>query len=584
MAELIRRDAKARQLWETGSRPGDRSANDLALAGCLRRHGIVDEAIQRTLRVYPLGQIGSGKLAGAEAARRIDRILAELDREPGVEGCPDDPEPPRPLMRPEEPPTAYPVDELGELLGAAARAIHDKVQAPLAICGTSVLAAATLAAQPFADVVLPTGQSRPLSGYYVSVAASGERKTSTDHEALAPIEERERELRAAYEADLAAHEDALAAWKAERTAILADKKLKGRAAKEGALNDLGPAPVAPMIPMLTAPEPTYEGLCRLLATGHPSVGVFSAEGGQFVGGHAMSPENKLKTAAALSDLWDKGMIKRLRAGDGALSLPGRRVSLHLMAQPGVVERLLGDPVLADQGLLSRLLVTAPETMAGKRSWRAPKPESEAALTKYRKVLLAMLRRPLPLAVDKGTGQAKPNELSPRELPLSAAARELWIAWADHCDAAMAPGGDLEMVRAQANKLPEQAARVAGVLALVDDVNCTEIGRVHLERAIELVKHHAAEAARLARAGRVAPDLRLAQRLLDWLINSWREALVSLPDIYQRSLNAIGDKATAARIVGILVDHGWLTKLEGGAEVAGVRRRDVWAIHGKDRAA
>ena len=228
-----------------------------------------------------------------------------------------------------------------------------------------------------------------------------------------------------------------AAWKAERQTILADKKLKGRGNKEDALNDLGPAPVAPLVPMLTAPEPTYEGLCRLLATGHPSVGVFSAEGGQFVGGHAMSADNRLKTAAALSDLWDKGIVKRLRAGDGAMILPGRQVGLHLMAQPAVASLLLCDPMLADQGLLSRLLVTAPDTMAGQRRWREPSPESRPALARYRAQLAATLLRPLPLAIDRHSGQPKPNELDPRELSLSAEARSLWIEWADHCDAAMA---------------------------------------------------------------------------------------------------------------------------------------------------
>jgi hypothetical protein len=332
--------------------------------------------------------------------------------------------------------------------------------------------------------------------------------------------------------------------------------------------------------MLTAPEPTYEGLCRLLLQGHPSVGVFSAEGGQFVGGHAMNPDNRLKTAAALSDLWDRGVIKRLRAGDGALVLPGRRVSLHLMAQPGVAELLLGDPLLAEQGFLSRLLVTAPATMAGRRAWREPQPGSEAALGRYKAHLLELLRREPPLALDPRTGRAKPNELEPCLLPLSPGARALWIRWADHCDAAMAPGGELEPVRALANKLPEQAARVAGVLAVVDAADCAAIGEEHLARGVELVKHHAAEAARLARAGLVDPDLRLARRLPDWLTASWPEPMVSLPDIYQRSLNAIGDKATAARMVSILVDHGWLTKLEGGATVAGVKRRDAWAIHGK----
>ena len=74
-------------------------------------------------------------------------------------------EPPRPLMRELPPADPFPVDALGEVLRAAAHAIHDRVQAPLAICGQSVLAAAALAGQGHADVVLPIGpgQPRPLS-------------------------------------------------------------------------------------------------------------------------------------------------------------------------------------------------------------------------------------------------------------------------------------------------------------------------------------------------------------------------------------------------------------------------------------
>lgn len=55
--------------------------------------------------------------------------------------------------------------------------------------------------------------------------------------------------------------------------------------------------------MLTYPEPTYEGLVRLLREGQPAVGVLASEGGQLMGGYAMNQENRLKTAAALSDLW-----------------------------------------------------------------------------------------------------------------------------------------------------------------------------------------------------------------------------------------------------------------------------------------
>jgi hypothetical protein len=71
------------------------------------------------------------------------------------------PEPPRPLMREVPPADPFPVDALGEALAPAARAIHDRVQAPLAICGQSVLAAATLAVQAHAEwSCQPANQSR----------------------------------------------------------------------------------------------------------------------------------------------------------------------------------------------------------------------------------------------------------------------------------------------------------------------------------------------------------------------------------------------------------------------------------------
>src|SRR6516165_12172870 len=53
------------------------------------------------------------------------------------------PEPPRPLMRELSPADPFPIDALGDVLGAAARGIHD--QAPIAIGAQSVLAAAVLA-------------------------------------------------------------------------------------------------------------------------------------------------------------------------------------------------------------------------------------------------------------------------------------------------------------------------------------------------------------------------------------------------------------------------------------------------------
>jgi hypothetical protein len=192
------------------------------------------------------------------------------------------------------------------------------------------------------------GQSRPLSLFLVSVAASGERKSACDAEAMWPIRRRETALREAHDAEGLHYANDRAAYDRAREAAL--KTSKGdRAAIRAALDALGPAPLPPLIPMLTCPEPTYEGMCRLLAAGQPSIGIFAAEGGQFVGGHGMSDEARLRTAAGLSALWDGEPIRRVHAGDGITILPGRRVSLHLMAQPTVADLWLRDTLLIDQG-------------------------------------------------------------------------------------------------------------------------------------------------------------------------------------------------------------------------------------------
>jgi hypothetical protein len=127
------------------------------------------------------GTIKSGLDAGEREPHEDLRDKDQREREQAY----DPNEPPRPLMREMPPADPFPIEALGPL-AAAAKAIHDRVQAPLAICGQSVLAAATLAVQGHANVELPIGgkRSKPLSSYFVTVAESGERKTEADHHAL----------------------------------------------------------------------------------------------------------------------------------------------------------------------------------------------------------------------------------------------------------------------------------------------------------------------------------------------------------------------------------------------------------------
>jgi hypothetical protein len=222
------------------------------------------------------------------------------------------------------------------------------------LAAQAVLAVASLASQRLADVRLPYGQTRPLSLYFVTVAASGDRKSTADNEALIPARMYEKNLKREYETAHSAWRVRYAAWDAERRKIENDKSLD-RPGREAELTALGNAPIEPIKPLLTAPEPTVEALAKHWPILPGALGLFNSEGGQMTGGHGFGPDHRLKTAAALSTLWDGAGIRRLRAGDGITDLPGRRLALHLMVQPDAAAAFLSEPILRDQGPLVAVL-------------------------------------------------------------------------------------------------------------------------------------------------------------------------------------------------------------------------------------
>ena len=411
--------------------------------------------------------------------------------------------PPLPAAEP------YPVEALGPVLSRATAAISRKVQVPPATAAQSILSVASLAAQAHADVLLPFGQARPLSLYLVTVVESGGRKTSSDNEALWPVRKREKELKEEHEREHQAWAIASSAWAAEKRKIEGDKTMDLKA-RTAALVALGPEPARPLLPLLTVPDPTVEGLAKAWVSAPGSLGLFTAEGGQWIGGHGMSADHRLKTAATFSEIWDGRPIKRVRAADGVTILDGRRLALHIMVQPDAAAQFLADQTLRDQGLLSRVLVAAPDSIAGTRFYREPRPEDEAAIRAFGARILSLLEAPWPAAGEQ------PNELCPRTLPMSAEATALWRAFHDHIEGQCGPGGELASIQDFAAKAPEHAARLAGVLTIVDDVRAAEIGVDAMSSGLTLADWYVVEAVRMQRAARTDPRLLRAQALLEWL--------------------------------------------------------------------
>ena len=270
------------------------------------------------------------------------------------------PEAPQPLLREIPLGAAFPVQALGPLRGAV-EAVQGMTLAPVAIPAASALAVASLAVQGFLDVDTLGGR-RPVSLYFLTIARSGERKSSCDAPLMAALRAFEKDQAQAQREDTASWQNSYALWKGERDRILSEArngKGEKRAAAEADLRALGREPVAPPSTDRTVTEPTYEGLIRKYSEGMPTLGIFSDEGGQFLGGFAMSTDNRQKTLAALNDLWQGNPIRRTRAGEGSFTLFGRRLAIHLMVQPGVASAFMADPMTSDTGFPAGLTPDIP---------------------------------------------------------------------------------------------------------------------------------------------------------------------------------------------------------------------------------
>ncbi len=495
---------------------------------------------------------------------------------------PATPATPEPLLREIEAGEDYPVEALGDVLAPMASAMHDIIKAPAGLCAQSVLGSAALVAQAHADVVMDDFRY-PLSLFLLSIALTGERKTTADNAAMKPINDWQLESKDSHHLEQAQYHAELAAWQAVH-----EGGMKAAAEGEGEeaariLIAAGPEPTPPASPIMLMHEPTYEGIVRHLEVNWPSAGLYSDEGGRFLGGYAMATTNMLHTAAGLSEVWDGKPISRVRAQETKL-LFGRRVSMHLMAQPGVATIMMGSDELADQGLLSRILVTHPGTLIGSRTLTDMNLSAMPAAANYYAAINALLDR-TPTVSD-----SDPHQLLPAALKIDGAARTRLRKFYAHTEPLQAPGQYLAPIAGLASKSMQQCMRIAGVLTLVSDPGAGKVTEHAIDAAIILIEHYLGEALRLRSISKGAPDLVAAQKLLDWahrlpadvVVDDVEMRAVHAKQIYQYGPDAIRDKATALHLAEVLEGHGWFVRLPQGTRIDKTARKLAWQVIGEGK--
>lgn len=456
---------------------------------------------------------------------------------------------PLPLSRELDPPTPYAVEALGPIGAGVVQKMHEIIQAPVALIGQSILAAMNQVAQPHANVIVD-GRVSPLSEFFLTLGESGERKSAADSWALAGVRVRQRILMQKFVVNREIYEKSAEIYEAAAKRILADRKLSAEA-KQAKLGEIE-KPKAPVMPLFIVSEPSTEAIHRQLIVGLPSLGLVNDEGGQFLGGYAMSAEKRLGTLTTLSRLWDRGEFDRVRVGDGSGSYYGRRLNLHLMVQPAVAALLLADPLAREQGFLARCLVSYPRSTAGQRKYVETDLGRTPEYRAYTDRMDTLLEQEWPVTDN--------HELDPPNIVLTPSAKRAWITLYNDIEKALGGDGDLVPIRSLASKAPEHITRVAGTFAVFEGDSGIHEG--HIDRAALLIQHYLAEAIRLWGAGQVSAELHLAQEVLNWLRDKMGPGrAIPLANIYRNGPAAIRSASAARKIMQLLEHHGWVAAAE-----------------------
>ncbi|MDA0822364.1 MAG: YfjI family protein [Proteobacteria bacterium] len=411
----------------------------------------------------------------------------------------------------------YPLESLPGSLRTAVEEVQRFTQAPVPLVAASALGAISLAIQAHVDVERSPSLYGPVSLFLLTIAESGERKSTCDTYFTAPIREYEDQQRAALKPDLADHRAAVAAWEAKQSGVKAKIQQETRAAKSTAeleddLRELeAKKPVAPRIPRLIYSDATQEKLITELATNWPTAGIISSEGGAVFGAHSMRPDSLMRTLSTLNVLWDGGTLHSDRKTTESVRVNSARLTVALQVQEPTLKQFIDSTsgLARGSGFLARFLFSRPDSTQGYRPFSDARPNLDA----YYRRLSEILNQALPLDED-GT-------LAPSRLTLSPGAKDLWKKGYNVIEEQLRDGGELRDLRDVASKAAENIARLAALFHVFEKGG-SEIGQEPSKQAAKVVAWHLEEAKRFLGEIALPVEEVNAAKLDEWLIDYCRE--------------------------------------------------------------
>ena len=422
----------------------------------------------------------------------------------------------------------YPIDALPEIIRAAVEEVAGFVKAPLPLVVASALATLSLAIQAQVDAQRADKLSGPVALFLLTIADSGERKSTCDEFFTKPIREYEQAQAEAAKPHQKKYAAEFAAWKAEGEGIIsaireaAKGKRKGKSidtlqAELIELENLKPEPLR--VPKLMRGDDTPENLAWALATQWPSAGVVFAEAGLVLGSHGMGNDSIMRNLALLNILWDGGELSIGRRTSESFTVRGARFTLGLQVQEATLRSFFekSGKLARGIGFFARFLVAWPESTQGLRPFTEA-PKDWPHLAAFHKRIEAILDQAVPIDAN--------GALTPLMMPMKADAKAAWVDYHNAIEGELASGGELYDVRDVASKSADNAARLAALFQRFDG-DGDAIGADALQNASRITAWHLNEARRFFGELALPDELANAAKLDSWLLEYGRRAQTHL---------------------------------------------------------
>ncbi|OAI16562.1 hypothetical protein A1359_07910 [Methylomonas lenta] len=414
----------------------------------------------------------------------------------------------------------YPLDALPTTIREAVTEVHDFVKCPVSLVACSALAALSLSIQAHVDVRRANKLHGPAGLFMLSIAESGERKSTCDSFFTSEIRKYETEQAEASAPKIMEYFSEFAAWNAEKEGLLAairDSGKKGnstQALREDLLELETQEPKAPRVPRLILGDETPEALSWSLAKKWPSSGVVSSEAGTVLGSHGIGTDSAMRNLALLNTLWDGGELSIGRKTSESFTVRGARLTVALQIQESTLKSFFdkSSGLARGTGFLARFLVAWPDSTQGSRSFTEA-PDSWPKLEIFNQRIAEILKMDVPITAG--------GWLVPAMMEFTPDAKRLWIMFHDSLEAQLSAGGKLYDVRDVASKAADNAARLAALFQVFQHGKDSAIEADSFLAASKIVAWHLHESRRFFGELALPVELANAARLDSWLVEYCR---------------------------------------------------------------